>query len=284
MDRNFAFGENWSRFLLSLNDDRIAQARASLQSMLAVETLAKKSFLDIGSGSGLFSLVARQLGAKVRSFDYDPQCVTCTHRLKDLYFPADENWTIEQASVLDSAYLKKLGRFDIVYSWGVLHHTGAMWTALGNVVPLIAPGGKLFIALYNDQGPASRRWLAIKKLYNRTPDLLKPAVLLPCAARLWGPTMLRDLLRLHPFQTWRTYGQQRGMSPWRDVVDWVGGYPFEVAQPAAVIDFYRSFGLELERLHDCGTGRGCNEFLFRDARISSSVNDIPKVPLPPEED
>ena len=166
-----------------------------------------------------------------------------------------------RSSIAD--YLQRLGRFDVVYCWGVLHHTGQMWTALHNMVPLVAPGGRLFIAIYNDQGRASRAWLKVKKLYNTGPALLRPLLLGFCAVRLWGPTVVRDLARLKPFHTWREYRKDRGMSPWHDVVDWVGGYPFEVAKPEAVIDFCRPFGLELQKIKTCGSGHGCNEYVFR---------------------
>src|SRR5207302_10440486 len=126
----FEFGKNWGRFLEVLDDERIGEAEESLKKMLEVEGLAGKSFLDIGSGSGLFSLAARRLGARVHSFDYDPQSVACAAELRRRYFPNDEDWVVEPGSALDEAYLNRLGTFDIVYSWGVLHHTGAMWQAL----------------------------------------------------------------------------------------------------------------------------------------------------------
>lgn len=137
----FAFGANWGRFLKTLSDDRITKAEDSLRRTLGLERLDGLSFLDAGSGSGLFSLAARRLGASVVSFDFDPQSVACTLELRRRFFPDDATWQVEQGSVLESDYLARLGQFDVVYSWGVLHHTGAMWQALENVVPLVRGGG-----------------------------------------------------------------------------------------------------------------------------------------------
>jgi 2-polyprenyl-6-hydroxyphenyl methylase/3-demethylubiquinone-9 3-methyltransferase len=263
----FAFGENWSRFLSELDEGRIALAEESLRKLLECERLDGRTFLDVGSGSGLFSLAARRLGATVRSFDYDSQSVACTQELKRRYFPDDPSWTVEHGSVLDEQYLRGLGEFDVVYAWGVLHHTGAMWQALENVRGLVRGGGQLAVAIYNDQGPASRRWLKVKQLYNRLPPPLRWLVLAPALLRLWGPTTVRDLVRGRPFATWRNYAAEstRGMSAWRDVVDWVGGLPFEVARPEQILEFCRDRGLVLRQLKTCGGGHGCNEFVFQAA-------------------
>lgn len=258
----FAFGENWRRFLESLTEERIETAQTSLTAMLG--SVAGKSVIDVGCGSGIFSLAAKRLGAsRVHSFDFDPGSVGCAEELKRRYFPGDATWSVEQGSVLDSGYLTSLGPWDVVYSWGVLHHTGAMWDALEAAGHLVAPGGKLFIAIYNDQGWASRCWTWIKRAYNRLPRPLRWIVLWPSFAFLWGPRSVLDLLRGRPFATWREYGKRdRGMSPWRDVIDWVGGYPFEVARPEAIVDFFTARGFVLTKLKTCGGSLGCNEYVF----------------------
>src|SRR5258705_4708310 len=122
----FEFGRNWARFLVLLEDSSIVRAEESLREMLEIDSLEGKTFLDAGSGSGLFSLAARRLGAKVHSFDYDPHSVACTQELRRRYFSGDADWQVETGSVLDKEYLAGLGTFDVVYSWGVLHHTGQM--------------------------------------------------------------------------------------------------------------------------------------------------------------
>ena len=256
----FAFGENWSRFLERLDDERIAQAESSLQTMLKIKSLRGLSFLDIGSGSGLFSLAARRLGASVRSFDYDPRSVACAEELKRRYFDGDNDWMIQQGSVLDEQFMQGLGTFDIVYSWGVLHHTGDMWKAFANVAPLVKADGELFIAIYNDEGHKSRRWWRIKKAYNERP-WLRPVLLSYGLVRAWGLTTLLDIRHGRPFSSWKRYKQERGMTPWYDVIDWVGGWPYEVGKPEEIFEFFRNRGFTLQTLIT-RQGYGCNEFVF----------------------
>ena len=262
--QRFEFGKNWARFLETLNDEKIDEAVKSLRDMLETDGLAGRSFLDIGSGSGLFSLAARRLGARVHSFDYDPNSVGCTEEVKHRYFSDDPHWTVEPGSALDTDYVTSLGKFDVVYSWGVLHHTGDMWKALANAALPVASGGKLFIAIYNDQGTASRRWTKVKKLYNELPQNMRFLVVWPSFWVLNWRSLVKDSLRLQPFKSIRDYDKNaRGMSFWRDLVDWVGGYPFEVATPEKIFDFYRERGFLLRRLRTCGGSLGCNEFVFQ---------------------
>ncbi|MBV8818159.1 MAG: class I SAM-dependent methyltransferase [Acidobacteriaceae bacterium] len=258
----FQFGANWTRFLRTLDEDRIRRAEDSLKKWLGVDDLHGKRVLDIGSGSGLFSLAFRRLGASVYSFDYDPNSVNCTKELKRRFFADDPDWKVEQGSALDADYLRSLGRFDIVYSWGVLHHTGSMWQALENATIPVAEHGRLFVAIYNDQGKYSRRWTSIKRIYNRSPWPVPGALACGVLVHQWWRRIVKDFLLLRPFKTWREYGAERGMSPWHDVVDWVGGYPFEVAKPEQIFDFYHSRGFELDRMMTDGGGLGCNQFVF----------------------
>lgn len=260
--RRFEFGANWARFLATLNDERIAEAERSLQQWLGVQRLEGLSFLDIGSGSGLFSLAARRLGATVTSFDYDPQSLACTDELRTRYFRDDPTWRTMPGSVLSPEFMATLGTFDVVYSWGVLHHTGSMWPAIDLARTCVRPGGRFFIALYNDQGKLSSFWRAVKRLYCSSVigRWLVIGTFIPLFA---GINLAADIKNgRNPAAVYRTYIQRRGMSMIHDWVDWLGGYPFEVAGAGEVHTFMRERGFSLERLFTTPS-LGCNEFLFR---------------------
>lgn len=257
----FAFGKNWSNFLCVLNEERIQASTERLQKV--VGNLRGKTFLDVGCGSGIHSLAAVRLGAsRIHSFDYDQDSVNCGVELKRRFAP-ESNWTIERGSALDENYLRSLGKFDVVYSWDVLHHTGEMWKALDLV--RIPASELLMIAIYNDQEGTSRRWKWLKKRYNSGGPVIKRAAEIAVWAICWGKFHLIDICTLRPHRTiqvWRDYRSQRGMSPWHDIVDWAGGYPFEVAKPEEIFQFFRERGFILESMSTCGGGKGCNEFLF----------------------
>lgn len=245
-DAVFSFGANWQAFLRTVDESSVQSAAQTLSSMLG--NIASKTFLDIGCGSGLLSLAAHRLGAIVHSFDYDPKCIECTLALQNRF---GVSWPVEQGSALDSAYMSRLGQFDIVYSWGVLHHTGNMWQAFENVIPLAKR--KLWIAIYNDQGWRSRYWYAVKRIYNSgiVGRSTMVAAHLPYVGVRLASRALRGRLSL-----------DRGMSLWYDYIDWLGGYPFEVATPADVQAFFEQRGFALEKLVNIHPRHGCNEFVF----------------------
>ncbi len=258
----FDFGHNWLRFLQVVDDERIRASEVSLAELLEGE-IEGKSFLDVGSGSGLSSLAAVRLGAgRVHAFDFDQASVRCTLEMRHRYAPRATHWSAEQGDVLDPQYLAGLGRFDIVYSWGVLHHTGDVWTALDNVASLVEPHGRLVLALYRDQGRASRFWLSVKKAYNRgrAGQLLVLATFVP-AFFLYG--LLVDLAhRRNPVARYREYKAARGMSRVHDWVDWLGGLPFEFVSAPVVTRFYEQRGFRLLRFVQ-GTGSmRLHEYVF----------------------
>ncbi|MDR1267775.1 MAG: class I SAM-dependent methyltransferase [Holosporales bacterium] len=265
----FSFGKNWKKYLACVDEERIKIAEQSLLETLKVPDLHGKRFLDIGSGSGLFSLAAHRLGAEVVSFDYDAESVSCTQEMEKLWGKTggeggSQPWTIFQGSVLDQEMLQRLGTFDVVYSWGVLHHTGDMKQAFENVVPLVKSKGRLFLSIYNDQGRMSRFWHWVKKTYNGSGPTGRLALLTLAFIRTWMFVFLVDFVRHgSPLKRWKKYREDRGMSPFRDVVDWVGGYPFEVAKPDLVFNFFQERGFQLEYLTTCAGKLRCNEFVFQ---------------------
>ena len=272
-DLRFAFGRNWKSFLATLGEHRIDEAQRRLCESLEKDDLRGIRALDIGSGSGLSSLVMHRLGADVVSFDYDTDSVACTKELRRRYAPDAANWQILQGSALDPAFMAGLGQFDLVYSWGVLHHTGAMWPAIELAAAHVAQQGTLLLALYNDQGWRSRIWHTVKRLYcsSTAGRWLVGASFYPLFAMyaLW-----QDLRHFQVPGTYaREYARKRGMSLFHDWRDWLGGYPFEVAKPEDVVRKLAAGGFELQG-KTLTPGLGCNEFVFT----------LPRTCVPPKRD
>jgi SAM-dependent methyltransferase len=268
----FEFGENWSRFLSTLDDQRVEVAKQSLQTLIQVDDFRKLRFLDAGSGSGLFSLAASQLGAEVTSFDLDKNSVECTRLLKERFSLGANSWSVLEGSLADRDFLNSLGSFDVVYCWGVVHHTGDMWNCVENLLPLVKPGGRIVLAIYNDESYISRIWDRVKRTYQKLPKFIRPVYVAAVGSFAFFNrlivTAMACCLRLFtfknpfiPFMNWANETKSRGMSSWYDLVDWVGGWPFEVAKPEAVFRFMRDRGFTLQDFTTSG-GHGCNEFVF----------------------
>ena len=279
-DPVFGFGENWARFLTSLSDKQIERATRAVSDLVGRD-LRDRTFLDIGSGSGLSSLAARRLGARVYSFDYDLQSVACTQELRRRFFPGDDAWTVAQGSVLDAPFLATLGQFDVVYSWGVLHHTGHMWIAIENAARLVRPGGLFAIGIHNFRGGrrGTAMWTRLKRWYCKAPRWQQVAW--ESSYMAWNLVSVAAVGR-NPIRMIREYHSGRGMS-WRyDAIDWLGGYPYEAATPGAILEFARrKFDFLLVK-QNIDPQLGVSEFVFescppRPARAAKS-HDAQAVP------
>ena len=254
----YAFGRNWRSYLKHINEERIEAAMASLLQAMpapAPPDLAGLRFLDLGCGSGLFSLAARRLGARAVSIDYDPDSVSCALELRRVFRPDDDDadWVVRQGSALDVGLMSALGEFDVVYCCGVLHHTGDLWLGLGNATIPVRSGGILYVSLYNDAGLSSAVWRRIKRLYNAG---LPGRILVLSTMVPWrvGLTALGSLYRRRNLFQIRNRDGWRGMRWWHDLLDWLGGYPYEVCREDQVFRFCRDRGFHLYHMQSAQLG------------------------------
>ena len=263
LDSHFAFGENWADFAHRLDDDAIGHAKAGLASLLEPREIAGKSFLDIGCGSGLHTLAALHYGAnRVMGVDIDPNSVATAKDVLTRF--ADEGpWTIEAMSVFDLDPARQ-GVFDIVYSWGVLHHTGDLSGAIERAAQMVRPGGLLVLALYR-RTSLDPFWIAEKRWYARASKGGQAAAQWLYMAGLRAALLLKG----RGFARFRdTYVSRRGMSLTHDVHDWLGGYPYEPVGADELAERLANLGFDevrrFARPKELGLlGSGCDEFVFR---------------------
>lgn len=254
----FDFGRNWQDFSdTGMSPERLAEAARSLTDLLGLESLSGKSFLDVGCGSGLFSLAALTLGAeRVHGFDINPASIAASNanveRLRE-HLP-QRRPTFEIGSALDDSFMSLLPEHDVVYAWGSLHHTGDMYTAIANTSRLVAPGGTLVLAIYNRHW-TSPAWRVLKRIYNRLPKagrtIMTALFAVPVALGAWATTKRFPLTR------------DRGMDFYNDLVDWLGGYPYEYASRNEIIRAVERLGLKGVACSPQQGWTGCAEFVFK---------------------
>ncbi len=252
----FSFGKNWQNLLKVIDEDSFKRSIKDLERWFSGRVELKgKDIIDIGSGSGIHSYMLHTMEPnKLFSFDYDPNSVAATKSMWEKS-GAPKNWTVQHGSVLDKKYMSGLGMYDLVYSWGVLHHTGSMWEAIKNASDLVKPGGYFLISIY--QGVDTYAYdLALKKKYNGSSTLGKKY--LEWSVYIWPMMKQRLKEKKNPFK-WNEK-RMRGMDVYHDIVDWLGGLPYEVASDKQMIDFFTPLGFEmLEK----DMSEACGTYLFK---------------------
>jgi len=263
-ETHFEFGENWKNYAKTIDQKRIDSAIAGVKKLFP-DGLAGKTFLDIGCGSGLHSLAALSLGAaSVTAVDIDENSVNTTHELLTRYAPGSK-WTTKVASVFDAS-ADVLGKFDVVYSWGVLHHTGDMWRAIERAASFVDSDGQFAIAIYSATASDSM-WKAEKKFYSQASRPIQRAIRYIYMAAFFAGLTLSGR---NPVSYVRNYPAIRGMNFSHDAHDWLGGYPYETATATEIHDRICKMGFTEERSFPLPASRGlfgsgCHEFVFQKA-------------------
>lgn len=260
---HFAFGKNWCDYSKTITDEKINDAVIELKRFLNGYDLAGKTFLDIGSGSGLHSLAALKLGVQsVTAIDIDKDSTKTTIQTLEKHAPEEHNWKALNLNIFKSDNVLQ-EKFDVVYSWGVLHHTGDMWHAIEEASRYVHDHGHLLIALYV-QTPFCGMWKYIKWFYSKLPIFLqKPILWLYSLVRL----LIMPLKGKNPIRFLKTYHKNRGMNFMHDGHDWLGGYPYESVSKDTLEKEMKMRGFTLiydyktqKRLAPLGTG--CGEYHF----------------------
>lgn len=265
-NKKFSFWKNWARFLERLNEKKINQAKDYLENFIwGKEKIEGKTVIDFWCWSGLMSLCFYLLWAKkIVSIDIDDNSINCTKYLKEKYCKQTNKWDILKGSILNENFIKSLWKYDIVYSWGVIHHTWNMWKWLDLIWKLVNNNWLLYIAIYNkyEKFPSSKLWLKIKKIYANSNFLIRKIMYYLLIMEI---IFMRIIKWQNPYKYIKDYykNSNRWMDFFRDVEDWVGWYPYEYASIEEIKDFYEKKWYKLINLYDSSAWWWCNEFLFK---------------------
>jgi SAM-dependent methyltransferase len=266
--KHFAFGKNWELYSRQINSSHIESSKKDLIGLIQLESLQGMSVLDIGSGSGVHSLSMMLLGCKdLVALDYDPDSVSTTNRvLSGKSFKGD--FQVIQADILKHIPGIDGRTFDLVYSWGVLHHTGDMMKGIDRSISYVKPGALIALALYR-KTLLCTFWRIEKFLYSKSPKILQSLFQKTYEFVFGLGIKIKTGQSLRAYKL--SYFQKRGMDFSRDVHDWLGGYPYESIDPRYLIQYMEQRGFTLLNSHiskkQIGIlGSGCDEFLFKNNR------------------
>ncbi len=262
--RTFDFGQNWKSFSASaLDARRIEQAREDFQSLCAGINFAGKNFLDIGFGQGLALLLASEAGTTVVGNDINPKCTDALKITGRFFLTAStDHIPLIIGSILDQSVIEKIKAcsgyadhsFDVVHSWGTLHHTGDMYSAITKTADLVRENGYYIIAIYNKHW-TSGTWKKIKRWYSKSSSMGQRVMIAVLKPVIWLAKLA--VTGKNPTQ------KDRGMDFHHDVVDWVGGYPYEYATKEEIVAFVSKLGFKAVKVVPAQVFTGCNQVVFQ---------------------
>ena len=258
--KHFKFGENWKNFSNLIDNNRLKEAVTSLKKLTNKKSLNNLSFLDIGCGSGLCSLAAIQLNCKkIYAIDQDEQSIKTTKKV--LQKSRFKKVKVEKKDLFT---LNEKEKFDIVYSWGVLHHTGNMLEAIKKSTKMVSKNGMLILALYK-KTKLCNLWKIEKYIYKSSPKVIQNFI----KNLFIFLFKLAMILKRKNFSNYiNDYKTKRGMDFYHDVHDWLGGYPYESISIEEISKIMDKFGYKMIRSFQVKKqigffGTGCDEYVFK---------------------
>ena len=261
--RHFAFGDNWADYAENVSLREIENARLGLEKLLSASEIAGKTVIDIGCGSGIHSLAFLNANCSyLEGFDFDPKSVETTKKLLSRFFVSEiRKFSIYEGDILNSDFNRK---FDIVYSWGVLHHTGNLRRAIQRAGSLVQDDGFFVFAFYR-KTPFCWFWKIEKWIYSKLPSTFQTPLRFMYIQMFKFIHVLRGRGSFSEFE--RNYKSGRGMDFLIDVHDWLGGHPYESISPFEVRKILKEEGfVEVKAFIEKSLGlmgSGCDEYVFK---------------------
>jgi len=257
--KKFSFGKNWQNFNKNITNKNINNSIKYFKNFTKFVNLKNKTFIDVGCGSGINSLLAIKLNAKkVLSIDIDENSVSACKLLRKKYKISNKNWIIKQVSILDTSKIKKLGKFDFIYSWGVLHHTGDMNKAFDNLFLLAKKKSYIYVSIYNKY-LTSNTWKIIKYFYASSNNFIKK-IMEKIYITIYYIGLNLNKYSIKEYK--KSFVLKRGMSFRHDIIDWLGGYPYEYLsfEDLSAIFFKKGYSILSFKKSN---GVGCNEIFVK---------------------